>query len=111
MGKLTDTSYYSSSRKYEHVDSAVIDLDAVGGGRSVAEAPTLADARHICVSKDGHHAIISYADGSYPELWKLRDKSGKMQLLFRGRFTPMDPGATQRNGDPIPTTSGKARFW
>ncbi|KAG9040805.1 hypothetical protein FS837_013066 [Tulasnella sp. UAMH 9824] len=110
MGKLADASYYDSSRKYEHIDSAVIDLDAAGGGRSVAEAPTLADARHICVSKDGHHAIISYADGSCPEVWKLRNKSGKMQLLFRGRFTPMDPGATQRNGDPIPTTSGKARF-
>ncbi|KIO25401.1 hypothetical protein M407DRAFT_25304 [Tulasnella calospora MUT 4182] len=94
----------------ERPESSVIDLDAVGGGRSVAEAPTLAEARHICVSKDGQHAIVSYADGSCPELWKLRDRAGKMQLLFRGRFTPMDPETTQRNGDPSPATAGKARF-
>ncbi|KAG8958363.1 hypothetical protein FRC00_002819 [Tulasnella sp. 408] len=37
----------------------VIDLDAPGGSRSLAEAPTLASARHICVSRDGHYAIIS----------------------------------------------------
>lgn len=84
---------------------AVKDLD--GHGRSVAEAPILADACYVCVSSSGRFALISYGDGSSPELWRLRDESGKTQLLFRGRFTPHDSHGQPREK----TISGRARFW
>ncbi|KAG9046937.1 hypothetical protein FS837_003373 [Tulasnella sp. UAMH 9824] len=70
----------------------LIDLDAEGGGRSVAEAPTLAAARYIC-------------------LWELRDDLGKTHLSFCRRFTPPEPEAPQgRNRYSRPATTGKARF-
>lgn len=78
-------------------------------GKSVAQAPTLADARNICVSRDGRFALISYGDGNCPELWRLRDLKGNMELLFRGRFAPHGPEA--REGNTEDARFVKACFW
>lgn len=72
----------------------------------VATAPTLASARHICVSQDGIFALVSYEDANCAELWRVQDRSKNLQLVFRARFAPPDCG---KGGTPV-KISGKARF-
>ncbi|KAG8991861.1 hypothetical protein FRB90_001203, partial [Tulasnella sp. 427] len=78
----------------------------------LAKAPTLADARHICVSGDGNFALISYRDKNGPTLWRLQDQDQdrKMRLIFRGRYSPNDPEPRESSSDAENTVSGKAQF-
>ncbi|KAG8996738.1 hypothetical protein FRB90_012654, partial [Tulasnella sp. 427] len=76
----------------------------------LAKAPTLADARHICVSGDGNFALISYRDKNGPSLWRLQEGDGNMRLIFRGRYSPHDPESRESSSDAENTVSGKAQF-
>lgn len=91
----------------------VIELGDGKQRRSVAVAPILAKARHLCVSSNGQFALVSYRDGDPPELWRLRSQSGRPQLVFRGRFfAPQAPEKSSTSEGPTGhTVSGKARFW
>ncbi|KIO17627.1 hypothetical protein M407DRAFT_227814 [Tulasnella calospora MUT 4182] len=74
----------------------------------VAETSILAAARHICVSRDGKFALVSYDNGYCPELWQLRDDQGNFGLELWRDYAPPDPsssgGATEHG------ISGKAHF-
>ncbi|KIO25365.1 hypothetical protein M407DRAFT_210637 [Tulasnella calospora MUT 4182] len=103
LGTMKDRAADNSETRRPRTASAeLMDLDAP---RSIAQAPILADARNICVSRNGRFAVISYGDGSWPELWQLRDLKGRMQLLFRGTFAPQGPQAQEeicaKERDPL----------
>ncbi|KAG8925021.1 hypothetical protein FRC01_010780 [Tulasnella sp. 417] len=85
----------------------LVDLDKPDW-HDVDTAPTLADARHVCISEDGIFALISYGDENGAELWRVREQSGTVRLVFCTRFTPPNPPA--REGDRRAVISGKARF-
>lgn len=89
----------------------VNDLDAETEGKIEAEAPTLAAARYITISKNGRLALISFEDETCPELWRLRDMAGTVQLLFRGRFTLPEPETHGHDVSAKASIYGKAQFW
>lgn len=88
----------------------VVDLDKPSS-HVVVTAPTLADARHVCISVDGMFALISYGDENCAELWRVQDGEGNIQLVFCTRFTPPDHDMPDREGSTRAVISGKARFW
>ncbi|KIO25423.1 hypothetical protein M407DRAFT_25222 [Tulasnella calospora MUT 4182] len=47
------------------------------------EASVLADIQHVTVSQDGQFALLSYSDGTSPELWSLQDpnKNARLEVL------------------------------
>ncbi|KAG9042981.1 hypothetical protein FS837_010170 [Tulasnella sp. UAMH 9824] len=87
----------------------VVDLDK-SDRHEVVTVPTLADARHVCISRDGMFALISYGDQNCVELWRVQDRFGNLQLVFCTRFTPPEQGTPDRKGGTGAAISGKARF-
>lgn len=85
----------------------VIDADT---NACFAEASILADARHICVSREGSFALVSYDNGDCPELWQLQDRHGIIQLELCRGYAPLSLSSSDREGSVQHTISGKARF-
>lgn len=83
----------------------VIDVD---GTVPSTEAVLLADARHICVSREGSFALVSYGNGDFPQLWQIQDRIGTIQLELCREYAPPRSSSSSHE---LPKISGKARFW
>ncbi|KIO25425.1 hypothetical protein M407DRAFT_25224 [Tulasnella calospora MUT 4182] len=74
------------------------------------EASILTDANRVAVNRNGMFGLVSYGDGSLPELWQLRDSRGRARLELCRVYAPATTGSTDNKRAAAPGVVGKAHF-
>lgn len=95
-----------------HLADSVYDMD-LNGAESVQapiEASILADANRIAVNRNGMFGLVSYGDGSCPELWQLRDSKDRVRLELCRVYAPATAVSTDHKRAAAPGVVGKAHF-
>ncbi|KAG8955140.1 hypothetical protein FRC04_009597 [Tulasnella sp. 424] len=80
----------------------VYDMDWNGQEHSV-EVSILADTRGVAANRNGMFGLLSFGDGSFPELWQLRNSKGRVRLELCRLYAPATRGSPGR-------VAGKAHF-
>ncbi|KAG9043062.1 hypothetical protein FS837_010067 [Tulasnella sp. UAMH 9824] len=90
----------------------VYDMDQSGAEpvQTPTEASILADANRIAVNRNGMFGLVSYGDGSCPELWQLRDSKDRVRLELCRVYAPATPGSIDPKRAAAPRIVGKAHF-
>ncbi|KAG8955142.1 hypothetical protein FRC04_009599 [Tulasnella sp. 424] len=92
----------------------VYDMDWNGEGQAQArasvEASILADTQGVAVTRNGMFGLLSYGDGSFPELWQLRDSKDRVRLELCRVYAPSTTGSSDQKKAMSPRVVGKAHF-
>lgn len=92
--------------------SLVYDMDWNGQGqaRASVEASILTDTQGVAVTRNGMFGLLSYGDGSFPELWQLRDSKDRVRLELCRVYAPATTGSSDQKKAMAPRVVGKAHF-